>query len=144
MCERRLLPEINGQIDSISVQYIKTTHFSCKIFATVFTLNNLLIDRTKKNVTMQNCTKSVCFFYVIQVFFLYTLKNMRRREIQSFTLKLSDLKEYELVRQEYADSMKSQTKTENTSMTLESPMKMVPRWGPKSNKEIRERIGLNS
>lgn len=70
---------------------------------------------------------------------------MRRREIQSFTLKLSDLKEYDTVRQERLESIKSQqNKTDNASMLLDSPMKLVPKWGPKSKQEIRERIGLSS
>lgn len=69
---------------------------------------------------------------------------MRRREIQSFTLKLSDLKEYETVRQERLDSKEQQNKAENTGVTPErSPMKL-PKWGPKSKQEIRERIGLKS
>lgn len=64
---------------------------------------------------------------------------MRRRELQSFTLKLSDLKEYEAVRQE-RESNKADVS--NTSLP---PMKIVfPKWGPKSKQEVRERIGLKS
>lgn len=70
------------------------------------------------------------------------LQKMRRREIQSFTLKLSDLKEYEAVRQERLES-KPRNK-DDSGMTPESPMKLVPRWGPKTKQEIRERIGLKS
>lgn len=70
---------------------------------------------------------------------------MRRREIQSFTLKLSDLKEYDAVRQERSDNIKSnQNKTDNTNMTPDSPMKLVPSWRPKTKQEIRDRIGMNS
>lgn len=70
---------------------------------------------------------------------------MRRREIQSFTLKLSDIKEYEAVRHERSQSIKSQqNKDDNAVMTPDSPMKLAPRWGPKTKQEIRERIGLNS
>lgn len=68
---------------------------------------------------------------------------MRRREIQSFALKLSDLKEYEAVRQERLERKSSQNKDDST-MTPESPMKVIARWGPKSKQEIRERIGLQS
>lgn len=68
---------------------------------------------------------------------------MRRREIQSFTLKLSDLKEYEAVSQERKESNKSH-KADCTIMTPDSPMKLVPRWGPKTKQEIRERIGMSS
>lgn len=66
---------------------------------------------------------------------------MRRREIQSFTLKLSDLKEYEAVRQERLESKPNRNK-DDSGMTPESPMKLVARWGPKTKQEIRERIGL--
>lgn len=69
---------------------------------------------------------------------------MRRREIQSFTLRLSDLKEYEAARQERSESKSQQNKTDNSNMTPDSPMKLVPRWGPKSKQEIRERIGMKS
>lgn len=66
---------------------------------------------------------------------------MRRRELQSFTLKLSDLKEYEAVRQERESKLNKGDVT-NTSI---SPMKVVlPKWGPKSKQEVRERIGLKS
>lgn len=69
---------------------------------------------------------------------------MRRREIQSFTIKLNDLKEYEdAVRQERLENRAHQNKTENCSLT-DSPMKLVPRWGPKSKQEVRDRIGLKS
>lgn len=75
----------------------------------------------------------------------FTLQNMRRREIQSFTLKLSDLKEYDAVRQERLENTKShQNKADNSNMTPDSPMKLVPRWGPKTKQEIRERIGMNN
>lgn len=69
---------------------------------------------------------------------------MRRREIQSFTLRLSDLKEYEAARQDRLESKSQPNKTDNTSMTPDSPMKLVSRWGPKSKQEIRERIGMKS
>lgn len=62
---------------------------------------------------------------------------MRRREIQCFTLKLSDLKEYETVRQERVEKKAQQTKSDNTN----SPAKLV-KYGPKSKQEVRERIGL--
>lgn len=68
---------------------------------------------------------------------------MRRRELQSFTLKLTDLKEYEAVRQE-RDSKLQQNKADASTSSI-SPMKVnLPKWGPKSKQEIRERIGLKS
>lgn len=70
---------------------------------------------------------------------------MRRREIQSFTLKLSDLKEYEAVRQERSEIKAQQIKNEPESSPERSPMKIyLPKWGPKSKQEVRERIGLKS
>lgn len=69
---------------------------------------------------------------------------MRRREIQSFTLKLSDLKEYEVARQERAES-KQQNKDENATMaTPSTQVKSLTKFGPKSKQEVRERIGLKS
>lgn len=67
------------------------------------------------------------------------LQIMRRRELQSFTLKLSDIKEYEAVRQE-----RESNKADITNASP-SPMKVIlPKWGPKSKQEVRERIGLKS
>lgn len=64
---------------------------------------------------------------------------MRRREIQSFTLKLSDLKEYDAIRQE-------RNKAEESMSPERSPMRLpaLTKWGPKSKQEVRERIGLKS
>lgn len=64
---------------------------------------------------------------------------MRRRDIQSFTLKLSDLKEYEQVRQDRSDK-KSQEKPPTDGSPIFSPQK----YGPKTKQEIRERIGLKN
>lgn len=68
---------------------------------------------------------------------------MRRREIQSFTLKLSDLKEYENVRQE-RESKVQQNKDESTSTATPGQPKPLAKFGPKSKQEVRERIGLKS
>ena len=66
---------------------------------------------------------------------------MRRRELQSFTLKLTDLKEYETIRQE-RESKAQQSKPSTSSS---SPMKVVlPKWGSKSKQEIRDRIGIKN
>jgi hypothetical protein len=59
---------------------------------------------------------------------------MRRRELQSFTLKLSELKEYEQIRAE-----RNAHKTEKQKCTNDTP---IVKAGPKSTKEIRERVGL--
>lgn len=70
---------------------------------------------------------------------------MRRREIQSFTLKLSDLKEYDTVRSERLNENRSHpNKNDNISMSQDNQMKLVPRWGPKTKQEISERIGISS
>lgn len=69
---------------------------------------------------------------------------MRRREIQSFTLKLSELKEYESVRNERLETKSHLNKNTNTNMAQDSPMKLASKWGPKSKHEIHERIGMNS
>lgn len=61
---------------------------------------------------------------------------MRRREIQSFTLKLNDLKEYEEVRQERLEN-RPQNKTDHSCG-------LIPKWGSKTKQEIRERVGLKS
>lgn len=70
---------------------------------------------------------------------------MRRREIQSFTLKLSDLKEYEAVRQERMETKPKSNKLESSIDSERVPVKLnLPKWGPKSKQEVRERIGLIS
>lgn len=66
---------------------------------------------------------------------------MRKREIQSFSLKLSDLKEYETLRQERND-------TKTVDKNVETPITTVPppivKVGPKTKQEIRERLGFQS
>lgn len=70
---------------------------------------------------------------------------MRRRELQSFTLKLSDLKEYEVARQERESKLQQIKSETSTTSDKISPMKVIlPKWGPKSKQEVRERIGLKS
>lgn len=81
--------------------------------------------KEKKNSTM-NCP---CLF-----------QTMRRREIQSFSLKLGDLKEYEKAREERAELNKS---TKSSSGSPSSPVKLV-KYGPKSKQEVRDRIGMKS
>lgn len=63
---------------------------------------------------------------------------MRRREIQSFPLKLSDLKEYEPVRLERRNQ-------DNAAMItpVTGPPPLV-KIGPKSKQEVRERLGFKS
>lgn len=62
---------------------------------------------------------------------------MRRREIQSFSLKLSDLKEYEDARQARNDAIKTRDKS-NVSTDSQN----LPSFGPKSKQTIQERIGF--
>ena len=70
---------------------------------------------------------------------------MRRREIQNFNLKLSDLKEYESAKQERiaknnpdANTSKSEMKTPGITISAQ----LFPKIGPKSKQDIRNRIGL--
>lgn len=88
------------------------------------------------------------YYYLIRLFnsiFWFVYRIMRRREIQSFTLKLSDLKEYEAVRQERLEAKAQQNKAEESMSPERSPMKIyLPKWGPKSKQEVRERIGLKT
>lgn len=58
---------------------------------------------------------------------------MRKREYQCFTLKLTDLKEYEVAQKERAES-KMNAAADGISN----------KFGPKSACEIRERIGFKS
>lgn len=62
---------------------------------------------------------------------------MRRREIQSFSLKLSDLKEYEDARQARQETAK---KDKDNSGTDRFPA--LAGFGPKSRQQIQERIGF--
>lgn len=62
---------------------------------------------------------------------------MRKREYQSFTLKLNDLKEYEAAQKERAES-----KMNATAAKLADGLST--KFGPKSISEIRERIGFKS
>lgn len=62
---------------------------------------------------------------------------MRKREYQSFTLKLTDLKEYEAVAKERAES-------KMTAAAVKLADGISTKFGPKSANEIRERIGLKS
>lgn len=63
---------------------------------------------------------------------------MRRREIQSCTLKLNDLKEYEAVRQT-REIGKMQDKTVLNAGSTPHPL---VKYGPKTKQEVRERLGL--
>ena len=83
---------------------------------------------------------------------------MRKRDIQSFTLRLADLKEYEAIRTERnnaklrnhvfnvdkASTAAGGTASEsaNSSSTDLVTPKLV-KYGPKNAQDIRERIGLN-
>lgn len=61
------------------------------------------------------------------------MQTMRKREYQSFTLKLNDLKEYDAAQKERA---------ENKAAKLAETM--TAKYGQKSVNEIRERIGYKS
>lgn len=63
---------------------------------------------------------------------------MRKREYQSFTLKLTDLKEYEAAQKERVESRMTASTAKSTADGISH------KFGPKSANEIRERIGLKS
>lgn len=84
---------------------------------------------------------------------------MRRRDIQSFGLKLNDMKEYEAVRLERlaaraqaeaaaaagrSDLMATDTETPIGQTKVGGQQQPPPlvKYGPKSKQEIRERLGL--
>lgn len=64
---------------------------------------------------------------------------MRRREVQSFQLKLSDLKEYEIERQKMIEKRTQDAMT--TPITGPAPIVKV---GPKPKQEVRDRIGMKN
>jgi len=66
---------------------------------------------------------------------------MRKRELQRFVVKLSDLKEYEAVRHERLETKYLDKTNSESSMTQTTP---IVKFGSKTQKEIRERIGLSS
>lgn len=67
---------------------------------------------------------------------------MRKREFQSFTLKLTDLTEYEAVREERAKKQTEQVLKSNESTPSLSFIQSMAKYGPKSKQEIRSRLGL--
>lgn len=71
----------------------------------------------------------------------FPFQTMRKREIQSFSLKLIDLKEYEMVRQDRNDANNQVKELETPTTTAPPPIIKI---GPKTKQEIRERLGLNN
>lgn len=65
---------------------------------------------------------------------------MRKREIQSFTLKLGDLKEYEIIREERANAKKQLNESNAAETSKDAPLFKT---GPKSKQEIKERLGMS-
>lgn len=65
---------------------------------------------------------------------------MKRMELTSFYLKLSELKEYEQAKTERQDAASKINVTASTSGDKPNPYNF--KW-QKTEKEIRERIGLN-
>lgn len=98
------------------------------------------------------CDKMQHFLY--NPYFLVSIRtlfaiSMRKRDIQSFTLKLNDIKEYEAMRMERAMVRAMDTAAVHQRMaTDETPVsgpKVPPplvKFGPKSKQEIRERLGF--
>lgn len=69
---------------------------------------------------------------------------MRKREIQSFTLKLNDLKEYEAVRQErLAAKLHEKLSDSQSQQSAPQVQPLFIKFGPKSKQEVRERLGFN-
>lgn len=66
-------------------------------------------------------------------------KKMRKRDIQSFTLKLNDIKEYENMK---AQTAKNTEKATGSNETTQKSHGFLFSVGPKTKQEIRERIGL--
>lgn len=71
---------------------------------------------------------------------------MRKREIQSFTLKLKDLNEYDVVRQERSaaklQQKLSERKESDSVETVQRQDTPIAKYGPKSKQEIHQRIGF--
>lgn len=64
---------------------------------------------------------------------------MKRMELQSFTLKLNELKEYD---QAKADRQDANNKDDTQAMQ-QSPVEKAITKGPKTKQEVHTRIGLN-
>lgn len=70
---------------------------------------------------------------------------MRKREMQSFALKLGDLKEYDMVRLERLEAKRQAKLQETTSSIIAaSNQPVISKYGPKSKQEIEKRIGMNA
>lgn len=67
---------------------------------------------------------------------------MRKREIQSFTLKLGDLKEYEIIREERANAKKQLNESNSAETSSKDPSAPLFKTGPKTKQEIKERLGM--
>lgn len=67
---------------------------------------------------------------------------MRKREIQSFSLKLGDLKEYEIIREERANAKKQLNESNAGETSKEQSTAALFKIGPKSKQEIKERLGM--
>lgn len=64
---------------------------------------------------------------------------MRRRNIQSLSVKLNDLKEYDQMKQEKAQKYEAS----GPAIVQSQPTQpLLTKIGPKSKQEIRERLGL--
>ncbi|XP_004537747.1 uncharacterized protein LOC101459435 [Ceratitis capitata] len=65
---------------------------------------------------------------------------MRKRELQSIPLKLAELKEYDIIRNERA-AARNQGQQEETPRDQPSPIANV---GPKTKKEIQSRLNTTT
>lgn len=68
---------------------------------------------------------------------------MRKREIQSFTLKIGDLKEYEVIRDERANAKKQLNESNAAETSKDQLNAPLFKTGPKSKQEIKERLGMS-
>lgn len=67
---------------------------------------------------------------------------MLRRDLSVFVLKLSELKEYEQVKQERLAAKLNNESVDGSSASSSSKNPLATKVGPKSKQEVLERIGL--
>lgn len=91
-------------------------------------------ERKKKNKANLNIYN---FFYLFN--FFSSNRTMRKREFQSFTLKLSDLSEYEAVREQ---RLKKNTTGTKSNESTPSFIPSLVKYEPKTKQEIRARLGI--
>lgn len=95
-------------------------------------------------INLKHRTNDSTFKKKIEIFFFLPLQAMRKRDLQSFSLKLADLKEYEAVQKERIEAKrlaKAQEGCSSATLTSDPPL---AKYGPKSKQEIEKRIGMST